>query len=77
MSQLLREHDTDTLFQSAFFETRRAKYLDTTFLVVRPISQFEGGAVDLKYHIGTRGNGIDLPVWPQDLKVEIVTDQTP
>ena len=33
------------------------------------VGQFESG-VELGYHVGTRGNGIDQPVWPKDLTVE-------
>ncbi|OJJ66153.1 hypothetical protein ASPBRDRAFT_666513 [Aspergillus brasiliensis CBS 101740] len=69
----LCKHDEQTLFKPGFFEPRLAKNMNTTFLVVKPIAQFPGKEVDLKYNVGTRGNGIDQPVWPKDLTVEVVT----
>lgn len=76
MTQILHQHDAETLFQPSFFETRRAENLGTTFRVVKPIAQFENNVVELKYNIGTRGNGTDQPVWPQDLNVEVVAGPT-
>ncbi|KIK51480.1 hypothetical protein GYMLUDRAFT_50511 [Collybiopsis luxurians FD-317 M1] len=73
MLRLLRQYDTETLFQPAFFEHRRAESINTSFVLVKPIAQFQNGIVDLKYNVGTRGNGVDQPVWPKDLTVEIVT----
>ncbi|KIK51501.1 hypothetical protein GYMLUDRAFT_252022 [Collybiopsis luxurians FD-317 M1] len=72
MLRLLRQYDTETLFQPAFFEHRRAESINTSFLLVKPIAQFPNSVVDLKYNVGTRGNGVDQPVWPKDLTVEIV-----
>ncbi|EMR69260.1 putative caib baif family enzyme protein [Eutypa lata UCREL1] len=68
-------YGVDTLFSPAFFEERRAENLGVAFVQVKPIAQFTDGAVDLGYHIGTRGNGVDQPVWPADLTVEVVSDQ--
>ena len=31
-----------------------------------------GGGVEGGFNVGTRGNGIDKPVWPDNLRVEIV-----
>lgn len=73
MIKLLREHDSETLFNSNFFESRRAENIDCTFVLVRPVAQFAGSAVELGYNVGTRSNGVDQPVWPKDLRVQIVT----
>lgn len=73
MVKLLHQHDAKTLFQPAFFEPRRAENLGTTFIQVKPIAQFRNNIVELKYNVGTRGNGVDQPIWPKDLKVEVVT----
>lgn len=73
MLKLLYQHDAEGLFNPAFFEERRAENLDTTFVQVKPVAQFADGAVNLGYHIGTRGNGVDEPVWPDDLTVEVVS----
>lgn len=43
------------------------------FVQVGPVAKWEGDKVQLKYHIGVRGNGMDKPVWPEDLTVEIVS----
>ncbi|KAH8426492.1 uncharacterized protein LDX57_004227 [Aspergillus melleus] len=73
MLKSLYQHDRDTLFNPAFFEPRLSKNISTTFIGVKPIAQFPGKEVDLKYNVGTRGNGIDQPMWPKDLTVEVVT----
>nr|XP_036575494.1 putative alpha methylacyl-CoA racemase [Colletotrichum truncatum]KAF6782074.1 putative alpha methylacyl-CoA racemase [Colletotrichum truncatum] len=72
MMKLLKEHDAATLFNPDFFEARHAKNMDTTFVQVKPIAQFNDQSVQLGYHVGTRGNGVDYPRWPKDLSVETV-----
>ncbi|GKT71317.1 alpha methylacyl-CoA racemase [Colletotrichum tofieldiae] len=72
MSKLLQEHDSKTLFQPQFFEMRTSKAVDGTFWVVKPVLQFHNNAVEMKYNVGTRGNGVDEPIWPTDLTVEVV-----
>ncbi|KAI1406995.1 CoA-transferase family III [Hypoxylon sp. FL1857] len=71
MLKILHQYDAKTLFNPAFFENRRAENLGATFVQVKPVAQFSN-AVDLGYHIGTRGNGVDQPVWPKDLTTEVV-----
>ncbi|KAH8900472.1 CoA-transferase family III [Thozetella sp. PMI_491] len=73
MLHLLHEHDAEILFNPSFFESRESKTLGQTFVVVKPIAQFPNNETELKYNVGTRGNGIDQPVWPSDLTVEVVT----
>lgn len=73
MLKLLHQHDKDVLFNQSFFEPRQSKNLGVTFIIPKPIAQFPDGTVELKYQVGTRGNGIDQPFWPRDLKVEVVT----
>ncbi|KAK7746560.1 hypothetical protein SLS62_009357 [Diatrype stigma] len=72
MLKLLQEHDAPVLFNPAFFEERKSEYLGATFVQVKPVAKFADGAVDLGFHIGTRGNGVDEPIWPTDLTVEVV-----
>ncbi|TDZ62087.1 Succinyl-CoA--L-malate CoA-transferase beta subunit [Colletotrichum trifolii] len=72
VSKLLYAHDASTLFQTHFFETRASKAVGGEFMVVKPVAQFDNHGVDLKYNVGTRGNGVDQPVWPKDLSVEVV-----
>lgn len=73
MLRLLHQQDADTLFKPEFFEVRESKNIGQTFVVVKPVAQFKDGAVELKYNVGTRTNGVDQPVWPKDLSVEVVT----
>ncbi|KAI0429415.1 CoA-transferase family III domain-containing protein [Xylaria sp. FL1042] len=72
MMKLLAQNDSETLFDPSFFQPMEAKSLGVTFIRPKPVAQFESG-VELKYHVGTRGNGVDQPVWPKDLTVEVVT----
>lgn len=73
--KLLYQHDEKTLFNPDFFEERKAESLGMTFVQVKPIAGFAKDAVDLGYHVGTRGNGVDAPVWPKDLRVEVVREE--
>ncbi|KAL0933770.1 putative alpha methylacyl-CoA racemase [Colletotrichum truncatum] len=73
ISKLLTQHDADILFQQQFFEKRESSAVNGTFVVVKPIAQFSN-EVELKYNVGTRGNGVDQPVWPADLSVEVVKE---
>jgi len=43
--------------------------------IVKPVLNFtEGskGKVELGFNVGTRGNGVDAPRWPEDLMVPVV-----
>ena len=40
---------------------------------VRPVARFRDEVVELRYNVGTRGNGVDRPVWPNDLTTEIIS----
>ncbi|GAP93263.1 hypothetical protein SAMD00023353_11600010 [Rosellinia necatrix] len=72
MLKLLVQHDSATLFNPRFFQPMEAKYLGATFIRPKPVARFASG-LELKYHVGTRGNGVDQPMWPKDLTVEVVT----
>ncbi|KAI0132401.1 CoA-transferase family III domain-containing protein [Xylariales sp. AK1849] len=71
MLDLLRKHEED-LFQPAFFERYRSEVVGVTVSKVKPVVQFKGCEVELGYNVGTRGNGVDKPMWPDDLIAEIV-----
>lgn len=74
MLKLLHAHDKEILFNPAFFETRTSKPVGATFVQVKPVAQFRDQAIELGYHIGTRGNGVDSkPVWRDDLTLEVVS----
>lgn len=72
MLKLLHQFDENTLFQPSFFERYRSEAVDVTVVKVKPVARFKENVVELKYNVGTRGNGIDKPIWPDDLTVEIV-----
>ncbi len=72
MCKLLQQYDAKTIFNPAFFEKAESKIVGRTFVQPRPIAQWDGGKVELKYNVGTRGNGVDKPEWPKDLSVEQV-----
>jgi CoA-transferase family III len=55
-----------------FFEDRKSGALGVDVRTVKPIIRFKGGEVELGYNVGTRGNGVDKPTWPEDLMTEIV-----
>ncbi|KIW80219.1 hypothetical protein Z517_06834 [Fonsecaea pedrosoi CBS 271.37] len=73
MLKLLHTHDASELFKPSFFRAQKSHILDTTFVVVRPIAQYEPAVTELGFDIGTRGNGTDAPLWPKDLNVEVVS----
>ncbi|KAI1805936.1 CoA-transferase family III [Daldinia bambusicola] len=73
MLKLLYQRDSQVLFNPALFRVQETKSIAATFVQVKPVAQFADGAVDLGYHIGTRGNGVDEPLWPGDLTVEVIT----
>lgn len=74
MLNIIRTHYNDVVFNPAFFEEREAKNLKATFVGVKPIAQFPNKEVELRYNVGTRGNGVDQPRWPNDLSAEVVGD---
>lgn len=69
---MLKKHSSETLLRAEFFERRQSKCLGLEFQVVRPGIQYPSGTVELGYNVGTRGNGVDQPHWPDDLLAEIV-----
>ncbi|CAA7257389.1 unnamed protein product [Cyclocybe aegerita] len=60
------------IFQQDFFEIRENRAIGVPVKTVKPILQFPQGAIRLGYNIGSRGNGIDKPRWPDDLLTEIM-----
>lgn len=60
------------LFTPEFFVRSHVKNLGVDVQVVKPILKWTGGEVRPGYQVGTRGNGVDQPRWPEDLGVEVV-----
>lgn len=73
MLKLLRQYDEKDLFNPSFFQNYRSEAVGVTTSKVRPVAQFKDNVVELKYNVGTRGNGVDKPMWPDDLTVEVVS----
>lgn len=69
---LVRKNSADRLLRPEFFEDRQSKVLGVTIRVLKPIIQYDGGEVEPGYNVGTRGNDVDAPFWPQDLMTENV-----
>jgi hypothetical protein len=69
---LLRKNSESIIFNPEFFIERETKALGIKLRMPKPVLQFSQGEVELGYNVGTRGNGVDKPVWPEDLSTEIV-----
>lgn len=60
------------LFHPSFFEDRESKAIGAVVRTIKPIVKYDNDQVELKYNVGTRGNGKDAPRWPDDLMTEVV-----
>ncbi len=60
------------LLNPSFFEDRESKAIGAVVRTVKPIIKYENDQVELRYNVGTRGNGKDAPRWPEDLMTEVV-----
>ncbi|KAK0724922.1 CoA-transferase family III domain-containing protein [Lasiosphaeris hirsuta] len=72
MLELMHHYDEETMFDPSFFQECRSAVVGATVRKVRPVARFKDGAVDLSYNVGTRGNGVDKAVWPDNLTTDIV-----
>lgn len=70
--QMMKANSGATLFNPDFFELRHSGAIGKDIRCIKPIIQYPDGKVHLKYNVGTRGNGVDLPKWPSDLMTEVV-----
>tara|TARA_R110002003_G_scaffold228_14_gene16690 strand:+ start:4974 stop:6449 length:1476 start_codon:yes stop_codon:yes gene_type:complete len=70
--QMLQTNSNDILFKPEFFEVRHSGAIGKDVRGVKPIVQYPDGKVELRYNVGTRGNGVDQPRWPADLMTEVV-----
>ena len=71
--EYLKMFQEQGLLDLDFFEVRESKALGgIKFRVPRPVLQFPPGTVEPGYNIGTRGNGVDEPRWPEDLMTDVV-----
>jgi hypothetical protein len=72
MLGMMAKNGKSPLRQSEFFEDRGAENLGINIRTVKPVLEFPGGEVELKFNVGTRGNGVDQPRWPDNLMTPIV-----
>jgi hypothetical protein len=70
--QMMKVKSAAVLFRPEFFENRHSGAIGKDVRVVKPIVQYPQGKVELKYNVGTRGNGVDQPRWPENLMTEVV-----
>lgn len=71
---MIKRHSYDVLFLPEFFERRLSKALNIEVQVVKLVVQYPTGSIELDYNVGTRGNGVDWPTWPEDLSTDIVEE---
>ena len=69
---MLMTNSSAVLFKPEFFETRHSGAIGKDIKGVKPIAQYPKDSVELRYNVGTRGNGVDQPRWPEDLMTEVV-----
>jgi hypothetical protein len=67
---MLMKNSAAKLFKPSYFTEYPA--VGTTMKVVAPVLKFPEGKVKLGFQVGTRGNGVDQPRWPEDLLAENV-----
>lgn len=72
LTKMLKTNSPDILFKPEFFEVRKSGAIGKDINCVKPIIQYPQGKVQLKYNVGTRGNGVDQARWPENLLTEIV-----
>jgi len=70
--QMLHENSEATLFNPDFFEDRFSGAIGKAVRTIKSVIQFPDGLVQLRFNIGTRGNGVDKAEWPVDLQTEVV-----
>lgn len=70
---MIKSNAADVLLRDEFFEVRHSRAIGKDVRGVKPIIQYPSGKVQLRYNVGTRGNGVDQPRWPENLMTEIVT----
>ena len=73
MIRLLHQYDEDVMFHPSFFGRFRSEAIGVTIERVKPVARWKDDLVELKYNVGTRGNGVDKALWPDDLTTEVVS----
>lgn len=69
---MLKQNAGDVVLRPEFFERRHSGAIGKDVLCPKPVIGWPGGKVKLGYNVGTRGNGVDVARWPEDLMTEVV-----
>lgn len=69
---MIQQNAPGVIFNPGYFEDRESKALGIKIRTPKPVLKFPEGLVKPGYNVGTRGNGVDKPHWPQNLMEEIV-----
>lgn len=74
LPQYLKMLQTDkTVLNPDFFEKRTSGALGgLPFRIPKPALRYPPGTLELRFNVGTRGNGLDAPYWPADLSTEVI-----
>lgn len=70
--RMMKTHSADVLFKPEFFEVRHSGAIGKDVRCIKPVIGWPQGKVKLGFNVGTRGNGVDEPRWPEDLGTEVV-----
>ena len=70
--QMLKQNSSSIIFNPAFFERRHSGAIGKDIICPKSIIDFPEGPVQLKFNVGTRGNGVDQARWPENLMTEVV-----
>jgi hypothetical protein len=70
--KMLKANASDILFKPEFFESRPCGVIGKPIRTPKPVLQFKDGLVEPGFNIGTRTNGVDKAMWPQDLMTEVL-----
>jgi CoA-transferase family III len=68
----MKMFQAEGMFDLDFSEMRETKALGLKIRTPKPVLRFPKGTVELGFNVGTRGNGVGQPYWPDDLRTEIV-----
>lgn len=68
----MEERSGDVFFNQDFYENRESRAIGVTMRLLKPAIKFPNQEVKPGFNIGTRGNGMDQPRWPDDLCTEII-----
>ena len=69
---MLKTNAGDIILSPKFSAKRHSGAIGKDVLYPKPITQYPGGKAELRYKVGTRGNGVDQPRWPEGSMIEII-----